>query len=283
MMPQECENIARLDMAILDLLDEVSGRQFQKTEMGEERVTGVVVGIVTENYHKDFPGKVRVRIPVRDDNANVLKWAKVARVYSGKEWTHYFLPEKDDQVLVAFEHGNIEKPYVIASLPRDGDRVISETADADNQLKKIVTRHGNSLIFFDHKDGDGKKDHIELHTAEDSLQMMLDNEKQSIRICDKEKHCEFEMKTEKGTIQILADKKITICAGDKIKVYLNGENGTVQVKADKIVMQSGRGMELKTDGTAKFSGQQTVLEASASLKQSSNGMVTISGNPIKLG
>ena len=267
-------------MAILDLLDEVSGRQFQKTEMGEERVTGVVVGIVTENYHKDFPGKVRVSIPVRDDNANVLKWAKVARAYSGKEWAHYFLPEKDDQVLVAFEHGNIEKPYVIASLPRDGDRVISETADADNQLK---TRHGSSLLFFDHKDGDGEKDHIELHTAGAGLQIALDNEKQSIRVCDKERHCEFEMETDKGSIQIMADKKITISAGDKIKIYLNGENGTVQVKADKIVMQSSRGMELKTDGTAKFSGQQTILEAIASLKQSSNGMVTISGNPIKLG
>ena len=81
----------------------------------------------------------------------------------------------------------------------------------------------------------------------------------------------------------MADKKITISAGDKIKIYLNRENGTVQVKADKIVMQSSRGMELKTDGTAKFSGQQTILEAIASLKQSSNGMVTISGNPIKLG
>ena len=184
---------------------------------------------------------------------------------------------------MAFEHGNIEKPYVIASLPRDGDRVISETADADNQLKKIVTRHGSSLLFFDHKDGDGEKDHIELHTAGAGLQIALDNEKQSIRVCDKERHCEFEMETDKGSIQIMADKKITISAGDKIKIYLNGENGTVQVKADKIVMQSSRGMELKTDGTAKFSGQQTILEAIASLKQSSNGMVTISGNPIKLG
>ncbi len=270
-------------MAILDLLDEVSGRQFQKTEMGEQRVPGVVVGIVTENYHKDFPGKVRVSIPVRDENANVLKWAKVARVYAGKEWTHYFLPEKNDQVLVAFEHGNLEKPYVIASLPRDGDRVVSDTADADNQFKKIVTRQGNSLIFFDHKDGDGKKDHIELHTAEANLQMVLDNEKKNIRISDKEKHCELEMKTDDGHIKITAEKKITICVGDKIKVYLNGENGTVQVKADKIAMQSGRGIELKTDGTAKLSGQQTVLEASASLKQSSNGMVSISGTPIKLG
>lgn len=270
-------------MAILDLLDEVSGRQFQKTEMGEERVPGVVVGIVTENYHKDFPGKVRVSIPVRDENANVLKWAKVAGVYGGKEWTHYFLPEKDDQVLVAFEHGNMEKPYVIASLPRDGDRVIAETADEDNQFKKIVTRHGSSLIFHDHKDGDGKKDYIELHTPDTNLQMVLDNEKLSIRIADKEKHCEFEMKADEGKIQITAEKKITICAGDKIKMYLNGENGTVQVKADKIVMQSGRGIELKTDGTAKVSGQQTVLEASASLKQSSNGMVSISGTPIRLG
>lgn len=270
-------------MAILDLFDEVSGRKLQKTEMGEERVTGVVVGIVTENYHKDFPGKVRVSIPVRDENANVLKWAKVAGVYSGKEWIHYFLPEKDDQVLVAFEHGNIEKPYVIASLPRDGDRALSEAADTDNQTKKITTRHGSSLVFYDHKDGDGEKDRMELHTAGFGLQIALDNEKQSIRISDKDRHCDLEMKTEKGAIQITAEKKITICAGDHIKIYLNGENGTVQVKADKIIMQAGRGIELKTDGLAKFSGQQTVVEASSSLKQSSSGMVSISGNPIKLG
>lgn len=270
-------------MALLDIVNEISEKQVYKTETGDQRIWGVVIGIVTENYHKDMPGKVRVQIPIRDEDANVLKWAKIARPYSGKDWSFYYLPEINDQVLLAFEHGNIEMPYIIGAVPRDNDGIIRKSADEDNQIKQIVTKHGSSLVFEDHKEGDGEKDKIRVLTAGKAHELLLDNENKKILFSDKEKHCVVEMKTEDGEIKITAEKKLRIQVGDTIKINLNGENGTIRIEADKFQVNASKSMECKTDGTAKISGQQTIIDASSSLKVNSNGMVTIAGSPIKIG
>lgn len=269
-------------MELLEMLGEITDRQARRSPMGDIQIPGVVLGIVTENYHKDMPGRVCVRIPVHDEDANILKWVKVARPYSGKEGTCFFHPEKDDQVLVAFEHGNIELPYVIASLPRDGDAVVGAASDEQNQVKEIVVKNGSRILFTDHKDG-GEKDNIQIKTAGDLCQMVFDNEKKSILISDKDKNCVLEMKLDKGEMHVTASKKLTVKVGDSIKINLNGSNGTISVEADKISLKASRSLELSTDGTAKLSGQQTSVSASSMLKASSDGMVSIAGSPIKLG
>ena len=99
-------------MSLYEIMDEITSKQITKTETGENRIFGLLTGIVTENYDKEMPGRVCVQIPVRDENANVLKWARVAMPSGGEKWGHYFIPETGDQVVLAFEEGNIEKPYV---------------------------------------------------------------------------------------------------------------------------------------------------------------------------
>ena len=70
-------------MALFDVFDAVSEKQGHKTEFGDERIYGTVVGIVAENYTDEMPGRLCVNIPVRDSDANQLKWAKVAMPYMG--------------------------------------------------------------------------------------------------------------------------------------------------------------------------------------------------------
>lgn len=81
-------------MALFDVLDTVSGKQMTKTEYGDERIYGIAVGIVAENYTQEMPGRLCVTVPVRDTDANRLKWAKVAMPYIGAGWGMYFLPER---------------------------------------------------------------------------------------------------------------------------------------------------------------------------------------------
>ena len=50
---------------------------------------------MAENYSQEMPGRLRVIIPVRDGDANQLKWAKMAMPYMGRDWGSYFLPEKE--------------------------------------------------------------------------------------------------------------------------------------------------------------------------------------------
>ena len=87
-------------MGFYDIMDEIAAKQVLKTETGDNRMFGVTVGVVAKNYDKDMPGRVCVRVPVREENANELKWARVAMPSGGKKWGHYFLPEVGDLSLI---------------------------------------------------------------------------------------------------------------------------------------------------------------------------------------
>lgn len=140
-------------MGLYDIMDEIAAKQVTKSETGDNRIFGVVIGTVAQNYSAQMPGRVCVQIPMRDEKANELRWARVAMPSSGKEWGHYFLPEIGDQVLLAFEHGSIEKPYVIGCVPRDSTKFMSGSASVTNApkniCKRIVTRNGNTIEFTD--------------------------------------------------------------------------------------------------------------------------------------
>ena len=267
-------------MEILSLMD--TEPKERTARPGDNRMNGVAVGIVTENYNKDMPGRLKVKIPVRDEAANILDWAKVAVPYGGKEWGCRFLPEKDDQFLLAFEQGSIKRPYIIGSLPRDEDKTVLETADEDNQIKQIVTKNGNSVVFTDHKDG-SEKDSISISTSGDTCRIILSNEEKKISIADKASGCSVELNFGDGGMKMSAEKKLTLSVGDSVSITLNGETGTVAVEADKVQIRAGRSYEFTTNGTAKLSGQQMSAEGTSAIKLSSSGMASLSGSPVKLG
>lgn len=270
-------------MALFDVLDSVSERQTQKTEFGDERIYGTTVGIVAENYTQEMPGRLCVTIPVRDADANQLKWAKMAMSYIGPGWGSYFLPEKGDQVLLVFEDGNIEKPYVIGCIPRDNDRFLKKSANEHNQIKQIQTRNGSRVTFFDDENEEGTKDKITIATAQDEHHIDVDNEKKEISVYDKEKHCLMEMKTERGIINIHAEQRMEITVGDTIKVIMNGQNGKISIEANNLAVNMSKNINFEADGNIKISGRQVATEATTLIKNESSGMLSLNGKPIKLG
>ncbi len=266
-----------------DVFDEITQKNMTKTALGDERIFGAVVGVVALNYSEDMPGRLCVNIPVRDENANQLKWAKMAMSYMGSGWGCYFLPEKEDQVILVFEDGNIDKPYVIGCIPKDTDKFLKKSADENNRIKQIQTRNGSRITFQDDTDKEGAKDTITISTANDSHLILLDNEKKNITVRDKDENCLIEMATENGRIKINAAQKLELTVGDSIKVIMNGENGKITVSAETLKASFGKSVKLEADGTATVSGKQTNVEASSSLKLSSSGMITAEGAPISLG
>lgn len=270
-------------MGLFDVIDQIAENQIMKTETGDNRIFGVVVGVVAKNYDKDMPGRVCVTIPVRDKDANELQWARVAMPSSGKGWGHYFLPEVGDQVLLVFEQGNIEKPYVIGCVPKDANSFLRNAVDKDNQYKKIVTKYGNSIIFEDNAQGEGEKDKITIHTAKEAHTICMDNEKKVITITDKEKQNYIQMKTEAGHMEIRAEKKLTIKVGENITMTMNGNNGSVTLECSKLTMKTTGNTTLEASGSLKASGANVTLDASSMLKAGSSGATTIGGAPIKIG
>ncbi len=273
-------------MSLYDIIEEINDRQITKTETGDTRIIGVMVGIVAKNYHPSMGGRVCVTIPTRDETANELQWARVAMPSSGKKWGHYFLPEIGDQVLLAFEGGNIERPYVIGCLPMDNNSFLTGSVDSGNQYKRIVTKHGSSLTFEDSTiASDGSQDKITLSTAQEKHTVCLDNAMSKISITDKDGNNKIEINTMSGNgaMTIKAANSLTIQVGSTIKITMNGDSGAVKISAQQVTIEASNKVGLSSDGMVQIEGAQVMEKASAMYKQESGGMLTISGTPIRLG
>jgi uncharacterized protein involved in type VI secretion and phage assembly len=269
-------------MALYDIIDDIAAKNITKTDTGDALINGIILGVVAKNYDPDMPGRVCVTIPTRDKDANELQWARMVQPSNGKEWGFYFTPEVGDQVALAFEGGNIEKPYIIGCVSRDSDKFIGRAADEDNQYKRIGTKNGSSLTFEDNKEGDGEKDKIILQTAGKSHTMLMNNEDNIIQLTDKDKKNSITLKTEDGQMIIKADSRLTIQVGD-IQIVLNGESGAVSIKANEVRINAANQFSVKSDGMVKIDGAQIMEKASSMHKLDCGGMVAIAGTPIKIG
>jgi uncharacterized protein involved in type VI secretion and phage assembly len=159
-------------MSILDKLGQKGSK---------EGILGVVVGIVTNNQDPDGLGRVKVKIPrlSGDDESN---WARIVSFMAGKERGSFFLPEVDDEVLVAFEYGNINIPYIIGSLWNGKDKPPISNDDGKNNFRIIKSRSGH-LIRLDDTDGMEKieiidkseKNSLSIDTADNKI--MIKSEK----------------------------------------------------------------------------------------------------------
>lgn len=269
-------------MGLYDVLGEIAEGSAKKTDSGECRITGAAVGIVAKKYSKDMPGRVCVQIPVRDKDANVLKWAKVAMPSAGKGWGSYFLPEIGDKVLLLFEGGSIDKPYIVGSIFPESSTFLSNTADENNQYKKITTKNGNTILFEDNSEGDGSKDKIKIETSNEERIILLDNENQKISINDKKKENYIEINSEGGSMTIKANKELKINVGN-VSISIDGENGKVNVKCEKLTVKANQGVTMETGGMFKVKGENVSIAGSSSMKVSSDGTTAIQGAIIKEG
>ena len=117
------------------------------------RLYGVVVGIVTNNQDPQGMHRVKVRFPwlSQDDESN---WARVAAAMAGNDRGAYFLPEVDDEVLVAFEHGSVEHPFVIGSLWNGKDKMPENNSAGTNDNRGFKSRSGHVIRLGDKSGGE---------------------------------------------------------------------------------------------------------------------------------
>ena len=71
----------------------------------ESLILGVVSGVVTNNQDPDGLGRIKVKLP-RISGEDESNWARVISFMTGKDMGAFYLPEVDDEVLVAFEFGD---------------------------------------------------------------------------------------------------------------------------------------------------------------------------------
>jgi uncharacterized protein involved in type VI secretion and phage assembly len=116
------------------------------------RYFGVYPALVTDLVDPDAIGRIEVKFPwLGDDGDEVRAWATLLSPYADDDQGLEVLPEVDTQVVVAFEAGDLRRPYIIGSC-WNGREALPEAATAANNKRLIKTRSG-SLLEFDDTDG----------------------------------------------------------------------------------------------------------------------------------
>jgi uncharacterized protein involved in type VI secretion and phage assembly len=111
-------------------------------------VKGVAVAIVRENKDNSGQGRVQVSFPWHSEPRQSY-WARVATPMAGKKRGIYFMPEVGDEVLVAFERGDMRFPYVVGSLWNGPDPAPQSNGDGKNDVRVIHSRSDHKITIND--------------------------------------------------------------------------------------------------------------------------------------
>jgi uncharacterized protein involved in type VI secretion and phage assembly len=125
-------------------------RAVRAAQERSDRIYEAVVGIVVDIEDPKKLGRVKVRFPTLPalDIEETSWWAPLAAQGGGKDRGWWFLPELEDEVLVMFEHGDIERPVVIGAL-WSGVDLPPEKNKGKNERRIIHSREGSRLILDD--------------------------------------------------------------------------------------------------------------------------------------
>jgi uncharacterized protein involved in type VI secretion and phage assembly len=193
------------------------------------RIFGVAIGIVTNNQDPDGQGRVRVRFPWLADTTESF-WARIASPMAGNARGMYFLPEVDDEVLVAFQHGRPEAPVVVGGLWNGKDKPPADNGDGKNNMRVIKSRSGH-LVRLDDTDG-GEK----------------------IEIIDKAGKNKIVIDSAANTVTISADADVAIKSANG-KLSLSGASVEIKSSSGEIALISQAAMTVKAQADLTVKGQ----------------------------
>jgi phage baseplate assembly protein V len=124
-------------------LAQLAARLF--AEAPEERIQGVALAVVLDNIDLEGEGRVQVQLPWLP---GFEPWARVAVPVAGQRRGLWLIPQVGDEVLVAFDGGDVTSPYVIGSL-WNGTDLPPTTSSLDAETKTILHTPAGHVIELD--------------------------------------------------------------------------------------------------------------------------------------
>ncbi|MEQ9358470.1 VgrG-related protein [Coleofasciculus chthonoplastes] len=260
----------------------------------------LLVGIVTDNNDPNSWGRVRVKFPTLTEE-HASYWARVVAPGAGSSRGLDCLPEINDEVLVAFEHGDIHHPYVIGGVWNGKDKppepVTNSVMDGKVRLRTLKTRTGHTLQFVEEDKGSSKKGvyldtvyghHLYLNDTDKFIeaktknghQVRLDDQNKKIIIKTQGGHT-CEMKDQGGNITLESTRTINIEAPQNITLKVGGS--TIEISTTSIILKQGvNKIELGLSGITIDSQAMTTLSG---LTTSVRGKaaITVSAPTVSLG
>ncbi|MFI5964530.1 VgrG-related protein [Streptomyces asoensis] len=254
---------------------------------------GTVSALVTDVGDPLKQGRVKLQFPWLDD-AYVSDWTRVTQ-WGGKRGGSIFPLDVGDEVLVAFDRGALDHPYVIGGLynGRDKPTPVKDVPLHDGARQRasrhtLSDRSGNRLDLLDQRTG-GKQG-VRLTSGDDKLVINLDRAQTEITV------------DSKGTVSIKGSRSVSVKAGTDLTLTA-GRNvairsgGSLTLRGNLINIRSMTGMvsvdaagllNLKSGGAATFSAGATVQinsTANVGIRAATlmlQGMVMVNAKPYPL-
>ncbi|MBO3088029.1 phage baseplate assembly protein V [Cellulomonas dongxiuzhuiae] len=228
------------------------------------RHTGLVVATVNSTDDPDRLGRVRVTYVTASDRTS-SDWARVLAPGGGSAGGMVLQHEPGDEVLVAFEGGDVSRPVVLGGL-HSASAPPPQTVRADGgpRVRSMHSRHGQRLVLGDGESGD--EAYVELALGAAGHGLRISQQKAVLEV---------------GKIPL------RIVAGSS-SIELDG-TGRVTVRGTDIELQADnelrlKGTTVKIEGTAKveITGAQVALKASGTAEISASGPTKVVGNPVAI-
>jgi uncharacterized protein involved in type VI secretion and phage assembly len=170
---------------------------------GRQRYFGVYPAIVQNIVDPENIGRVSVSFPWLS-GPDVNAWSTLTTPYADDDQGLQIMPEVGSQVVVAFEAGNLRRPYIIGSC-WNGRAVPPEQAAEANNIRTLKTRSGSALTFDD-TEGAAK---ITLKTSS-GHELVMDDSGSTITLSHSSGHkIEF---SASGAIEITANSTVELNA-----------------------------------------------------------------------
>lgn len=193
------------------------------------RFYGVVVAIVTNADDAEGLGRVKLSFPWLSDTIE-SDWVRVLTPMAGPRSGVQFLPRQNDEVLVAFEHGVVDRPYVLGGLWSKKDQPPEPYEQDKNQRCTIVSRSGHTIRLDDNGDqerleiiGKGGKHYITINIASNSIIIAANEDDAAITIS-----ANGPLTLEGKKVSIAASEGLEIAAGKDLEVKSSGGNVTLK-------------------------------------------------------
>jgi phage protein D len=237
-------------------------------------VNGVVPAMVTDLQDPDELGRIKVKYPWLDESQESF-WVRVAAPMAGPERGMLYLPEIDDEVLIAFEHGDIHRPYMVGALWSSTDappEPNSEAFDGGKIVHRMIKTRAGHVILLDDSEGE----ELVSVTTKDGHTIILDDGNEQIIIRDKTEKNEMVINSSDNSMTISVEGDFSVTAKGKISMSSTGDMSLESSANAKIKAKSNFEAEGMSKATVKGTGGLTLEStANAELKGS---MISVNGS-----
>ncbi|MEU5628441.1 VgrG-related protein [Streptomyces tendae] len=222
------------------------------------RLPSVANAIVTDVQDPLKQGRVKLQFPWLDDTY-VSDWARTVQM-GGVAGGGIFPMDVGDEVLVAFDRGALDHPFVIGGLYNGRDVPTKSDVPLHDGLKKKAVRHtlsdrqGNRVDLLSQRTG-GRKQGVRIASGNDKLTINLDRTKTEITV------------DSKGTVKITGSRSVSVEAGTDLS--LSARRSLTIKSGGPLSIQGGSMVNMR-------SGGQIGVNAGAALNLGAAGAATLS-------